>query len=435
MTERFHKAARDGYLDALKEATKKDCNSKDEDGMTPTLYAAFEGKLDALRLLVGRGGDPEKHDNYGNTALHLASAKGHLNCVTFLINFGVNLWELDIDLHSAKDLAAINNREDILKYLDNIASQQETSNPKLAKSLQKKAKEDSEKRMKNFQKLQKKAEKTAIKDNEKIEKRRASLYPQSGETVSSGDRRQSIAAFSSLTGGGGTMKYSDMTGTVASRKLMGTVFSKIKTKEKERSQDIFSVNGHGTQRSLGGLESRHQADIVFRDKDGDNLEDREDDRDRDTFVAEPSSIFNRPGFGSVAFRHSIAAFNVMSAREDDYNEDSIGSAGSLANRSNKSQGRGQELWEDEEDVLTDDESDSGEDYTSLHMFLAAHGLSEWLPRLKKEKIDLDALMLLSESDLANDLGMPLGHRKKLMKAIIDRRQDMEDPDELSDTHF
>ena len=53
------------------------------------------------------------------------------------------------------------------------------------------------------------------------------------------------------------------------------------------------MNGHGTQRSLGGLESRHQADIVFRDKDGDNLEDREDDRDRDTFVAEPSSIFNR----------------------------------------------------------------------------------------------------------------------------------------------
>ena len=49
------RAARDGYLDALKEATKKDCNSKDEDGMTPTLYAAFEGKLDALRLLVGRG--------------------------------------------------------------------------------------------------------------------------------------------------------------------------------------------------------------------------------------------------------------------------------------------------------------------------------------------------------------------------------------------
>ena len=49
------RAARDGYLEALKEATRKDCNSKDEDGMTPTLWAAFEGNLEALRLLVGRG--------------------------------------------------------------------------------------------------------------------------------------------------------------------------------------------------------------------------------------------------------------------------------------------------------------------------------------------------------------------------------------------
>ena len=68
------RAARDGYLDALREATRRDCNSKyfrflphsppplfiktlfrDEDGMTPTLWAAFEGNLEALRLLVGRG--------------------------------------------------------------------------------------------------------------------------------------------------------------------------------------------------------------------------------------------------------------------------------------------------------------------------------------------------------------------------------------------
>jgi len=42
-------------LEALKEATRKDLNTKDEDGMTPTLWAAFEGNLDALRLIVGRG--------------------------------------------------------------------------------------------------------------------------------------------------------------------------------------------------------------------------------------------------------------------------------------------------------------------------------------------------------------------------------------------
>lgn len=63
-------------------------------------------------------GNPDKSDQFGNTSLHLAAAKGHIECVDFLIKFGVNIYSLDIDHHSAKDLAAINNRDDILKYLD-----------------------------------------------------------------------------------------------------------------------------------------------------------------------------------------------------------------------------------------------------------------------------------------------------------------------------
>ena len=38
MADRYHRAAQDGYLEVLREATKKDCNTKDEDGMTPTLW-------------------------------------------------------------------------------------------------------------------------------------------------------------------------------------------------------------------------------------------------------------------------------------------------------------------------------------------------------------------------------------------------------------
>ncbi len=51
----FHEAARDGYLDILREASRRDCDSADEDGMTPTLWAAYYGNLDALRMLVVRG--------------------------------------------------------------------------------------------------------------------------------------------------------------------------------------------------------------------------------------------------------------------------------------------------------------------------------------------------------------------------------------------
>ena len=88
MTQRYHKAARDGLLDILKETTRKDCNAGDEDGMTPTLWAAFEGNLEALSLLVGRGGDPSKCDHFGNTALHLAAMLGRRECVYLLCAHG-----------------------------------------------------------------------------------------------------------------------------------------------------------------------------------------------------------------------------------------------------------------------------------------------------------------------------------------------------------
>lgn len=55
MNDKYHRAARDGYLDLLKEATRKDLNAPDEDGMTPTLWAAYHGNLEALRLIVARG--------------------------------------------------------------------------------------------------------------------------------------------------------------------------------------------------------------------------------------------------------------------------------------------------------------------------------------------------------------------------------------------
>lgn len=55
MNDRYHRAARDGRLDLLKEATRKDVNAPDEDGMTPTLWAAYHGNVEALRLIVSRG--------------------------------------------------------------------------------------------------------------------------------------------------------------------------------------------------------------------------------------------------------------------------------------------------------------------------------------------------------------------------------------------
>uniref|UniRef100_A0A182SVI7 ANK_REP_REGION domain-containing protein n=1 Tax=Anopheles maculatus TaxID=74869 RepID=A0A182SVI7_9DIPT len=151
-------AAKDGLLDVLREATRSEANAKDIDGMTPVLWAAFEGHFDALKLLVARGGDPDKADQFGNTALHLASAKGHMQCVDFLVQFGVNIYALDIDHHSAQDLAAINNRDKILRYLDAAAATLEATDRKKAHEFREQAKKKSEKRAREFANRQQRLE-------------------------------------------------------------------------------------------------------------------------------------------------------------------------------------------------------------------------------------------------------------------------------------
>lgn len=55
MSTRYHQAASDSYLELLKEATKRDLNLSDDDGMTPTLLAAYHGNLEALEIICSRG--------------------------------------------------------------------------------------------------------------------------------------------------------------------------------------------------------------------------------------------------------------------------------------------------------------------------------------------------------------------------------------------
>lgn len=91
-------------------------------------------------------GDPDKTDHFGNTALHLASFGGHEYCVKFLVKFGANVWSLDIDKHTAREIAAINGQERILQILDFAQADQELNNRKKSKVSKEKAEKDYEKR-------------------------------------------------------------------------------------------------------------------------------------------------------------------------------------------------------------------------------------------------------------------------------------------------
>ncbi|XP_043527672.1 Usher syndrome type-1G protein homolog isoform X1 [Frieseomelitta varia] len=476
-SERFHKAARDGALEILKEATKKDCNARDDGGMTPTLWAAFEGHIDTLRLLVARGGDPDKTDYFGNTALHLAAARGHEYCVKFLVKFGCNIWSLDIDRHSARDLAAINGREMTLQFLDLAQADQELNNRKKSRLLREKAEKDAEKRLKEYMKKQKMAEIRSEKEQKKLSKNRTKSDLTTVNETCILPHKPAMLTFKGRVKPSPT--FSDIVNTT-NKKHGSAVCRKALAK---KAVDDFKVvetemNGKKSIRSLTGL--RRDSEVMYvgtyetqtqqigrrgkisdvwgtlskaqstpdllgdryfdEDTEQDDREDINGIRDN-VLLQEPASIFNRPGFGSVAFRRAITTFdnlpipqvdaheqngnssvngsiNGHRANSNGHNEEiSIGSAGSLARRQN--------MWDD--DLLSEEETD--EEWTPLQRFLVANNLSSVHPILESEQIDLEALMLLTEADIAV-LKLPLGPKRKLMNAIANRKKALDAPENI-----
>lgn len=105
-------------------------------------------------------------------------------------------------------------------------------------------------------------------------------------------------------------------------------------------------------------------------------------------------------------------------------EDSIGSARSLQERNIE------ELpWDEVELGLDDDDEPES---STLEVFLATQSLSEFFSILKREKIDLEALLLCSDNDLKS-IHIPLGPRKKILDACKRRLETIEDPDTIEDT--
>lgn len=472
-TDRFHKAAKDGLIDVLKETTRRDCNGRDEQGMTPTLYAAFYGHLEALRLLCGRGGDPDKADYFGNTALHLAAAQGHKAVVTFLINFGANIYSMDIDEHTAQELAGINNREEILRYLDSVTAKLEAGDKKKAKNLKEKAKKDAEKRIKDFNKRQAKADAQA----QKYQKRTLNEYTKSSSMINTLRHRIKSGSmsnltvtapqpprnsFSSIVSGGTLSGLKGVTGTVQ-RKILANKNKLIANDDDFKISEI--EDGKRSVRSLTGLRRdsevmyggtldnprRGRLNDVFNESDYLESSDKSDIPttgtltngvlkrsisqpdfmqqldNSDVIQQEPASIFVRPGVGSFAFTKSITnTLQALSVNETMTEESSIGSAGSLAVRQR------QFISQPFDDELSDPESSEEENTNSpLERFLVAWGLGEYMPRFEEQKIDLDTLLLLTESDLKS-LNLPLGPYRKLVTAILERKAALQNPGEVTD---
>jgi ankyrin repeat protein len=93
---KWHKAARDGNLDLIKQMIRDSINVNvtgffDFFEKNALHLASENAHLDIVKVLIEAGADLNIKDNDGFTALHWVSRKGHLTIVKVLIESGADL--------------------------------------------------------------------------------------------------------------------------------------------------------------------------------------------------------------------------------------------------------------------------------------------------------------------------------------------------------
>ncbi|KAJ0016307.1 hypothetical protein NQD34_014597 [Periophthalmus magnuspinnatus] len=451
-SDRYHRAARDGFLEVLREGGRAELNAADEDGMTPALWAAYHGNMAALKLIVSRGGDPDKCDLWGNSPLHLTAANGHKQCLSFLVAFGANIWCLDNDYHTPLDMAAAHSHMDCVRFLDAVAAKQITLNPKLVSKLKERAFRAAERRIKDCAKMQRKhrekMERKFMKEAAMMENMDAvSLSSYGSGSYGSGSMLRGYSGNNNVTysqatlqstkgkarlqkkverrrqdtgGGGGAFKVSE-DGRKSVRSLSGLTLG----------SDVMLLK-HGTYREHGRREFEREH-ATYREHGGPDLSDTGVSRamsDPGLYEAAGSevsadsgrdSLFNRPGLGTMVFRRNYRPRgqdqSSVAGSEPTRNAPNVQLRGgrlhnkvrspSLDSVSNFSSVSVEGNWEhDQEQYLT----------SPLEVFMASLGLQDFTQVFIREALDLEALLLCTEDDL-NEVDIPLGPRKKLMDAL------------------
>lgn len=376
-------------------------------------------------------GDPNRSDIWGNTPLHHAAANGHMHILSFLVNFGANLFALDNEFHTAMDVAASRDRMDCVRFLDASASQQTNQNPKKVANLKKEAVKEAEKRVKLCEKVKK-------KHQTKMDKMQRGA-----------DSRQSVseASMASAFSSGGTMSgvneqfskliAADKSGSLTAR-FKGTLQRKLGKKDKGTLQKSGGDGNVIFLKQESTMSEKPEFLDVFNEQDENMLDEEgmagfEDYDDNEEPGQVKQSIFNRPGLGGLTFmkRMGLESEDIPSGNNESLGylvqnnlfvveEDAAGLDGN---------GDADLPW-DQEDLGLDDDED--EETSPLDAFLSAISLPEFALAFSREHLDLEALMLCSDEDLKG-IRIQLGPRKKILEAVARRKNALETPGSMKDS--
>nr|XP_002127434.3 Usher syndrome type-1G protein homolog [Ciona intestinalis] len=390
MSTRYHRAACDNRLDVLKEATKKDLNQQDDGGMTPTLWAAYYGFLPALRVCCSRGGQVDKCDYLGNTALHLAAQNGHLDSVSFLVNFGANVWKVDNSYNSAQDLAGIRNQTKCVKYLDQQVAKMTVENGKQAKKMKEQAKKEAEKRIVKFEKMQNKMKQKIEKDS------------------SAGRKLSTTNSVEEKSNG---RKYSSST---------------MNNPRKISSSNKPDKNLRDNPQTISGIPSQRLPNVTYMptERFGASLSTQTKRPPVNEIFPESMHDEGYPKFNTALKWNTKSSANAMTSLHNQVMQD-YDDGGELNEDGTPSYVK--PVFAKYESKQTDDdnfslgESDSAEELTELEFFLNSIKLEDYIPLFQDEKMDMEALALCTSDDLIQ-MGLPLGPRKKILQGLSEREK-------------
>jgi len=116
----FCNASWRGDLERVKKLLTKrkvDVNEKNEYGSTALILASLNGRIEIVKYLLANGANINKQDWNGNTALILASLRGHIDVVKYLLANGANINQKDKYGYTALIFASSKGHIEIVKSL------------------------------------------------------------------------------------------------------------------------------------------------------------------------------------------------------------------------------------------------------------------------------------------------------------------------------
>lgn len=351
--------------------------------MSPALYFCRVH----ISFFLDRG-DPDVSDENGFSALHVAAKYGNTAAAEVMLNKEkeANLWGLDNLGRTPARVAALSNRAECCRFLDALAIRWQMQNQDYTVKMQNKAMKELSKRVEK----EAKAQREERRDPKKKE----------------GERRGS--------GNGDDMKSSSTTQISSGRKKKGSTPAEVLRQNFELRPTVSADQINETTTTTSS-------------------------DDEEGGVLRPAGVKTGPllnNLKSLAKGHPPGSLGREQGRGGGgiSQESGLGSEMFLPASTSPSVHSGDSQTAGLPDVVLSSQPIVIENDSPLATFLQSLNLIDHIQLLHREKLDLEALALCEEKDLS-DIGLPLGPRKKILKAVQKRQTLLKKPGRMTDTEL